>query len=145
MLIISSHDTIFCMNKHRNFSPIDTMIGAISKEHEFPAEKREDIIMTESVEKELPEEVSPFVQSSQEEPRINPDLQKVGVKKTMSVPRYTRHNTITLPLTDDMVERGLHAPITSSLRWLAEWSVFILKKAHIVLKKVHGHMKRIIQ
>lgn len=133
------------MNQHKNFSSLDHVIGTVSKEHEFSAEKKEDIIMTESVGKELPEEVSAFIQSNQEEPRIHPDLQKVGVKKTMSVPRYARQNTITLPLTDDMVERGLHAPITSSLRWLAEWSVFILKKAHIVLKKVHGHIKRIIQ
>lgn len=133
------------MNKHRNFSPIDTMIGAISKEHELSSEKKDRIIITEPVEKKPPEEINQFIQSRMEEPRINPDLQKAGVKKIMSVPRYARQNTIILPLTDDMVERGLHAPVTSSLRWLAEWSVFILKKAHIVLKKVHGHMKRIIQ
>lgn len=133
------------MNKQRNFSPIDTLIGAVSKEHELPSERKDEIFMKESVEKKPSDEISPFVQSRQEEPRISPHLKKIGVKKIITAPRYTVQKTIILPLTDDMVERGLHAPITSSLRWLAEWSVFILKKAHIVLKKVHGHMKRIIQ
>ncbi|HLD26462.1 MAG TPA: hypothetical protein VJB63_00675 [Patescibacteria group bacterium] len=140
------------MNKHRNFSPIDqdlidgdTTIGTVSKEHEFPTEKKDGIVMTELVEKESPEEISTFVQSRQEEPRISSRLQKVGVENVATSPRYAVQKKIILPLTDDMVERGLHAPITSSFRWLAEWSVFLLKRAHIMLKKVHGHMKRIIQ
>ncbi|MBI3577343.1 hypothetical protein HY086_04875 [Candidatus Gottesmanbacteria bacterium] len=38
--------------------------------------------------------------------------------------------TVTLPLTDDQIAQGLHASITSSWRWLAEWCVRKLKQLH---------------
>lgn len=141
------------MIHRKNFTPVDpdkigsdSLAGKISKEHELSGNtKRDAFKITETVEQESPEEIKQFMQSRQENVTITPDLQKVGMKKTEETPRYIRKKTIVLPLADDMVEKGLHAPITSSLRWLAEWSVFLLKKAHLVLKKVHGHVKRIIQ
>ncbi len=124
---------------------VDHIIGTVSKEQELSAKKKDSLVMTEIVEKEIAPEISQFIQTRQEEPYISPDLQRAGVKKNITVPLYAGQKTIILPLTDDMVEKGLHAPLTSSFRWLAEWSVFLLKKAHIVLRKVHGHMKRVIQ
>lgn len=134
------------MTRRKNFTPIDYLVGRVSKEHELSGDtKRDAFPMTEAVEQESPEEMKQFIQSRQENPKITPGLKKAGMKKTESAPRYTRQKTIILPITDDLVEKGLHAPITSSLRWLAEWSVYILKKAHLMLKKVHGHVKRVIQ
>jgi len=37
---------------------------------------------------------------------------------------------IILPLTKKEVESGLHQPITSSLHWLAEWSIRMIKMYH---------------
>ncbi len=37
---------------------------------------------------------------------------------------------IILPLTKKDIETGLHQPITSSLRWLAEWSIRMIKMYH---------------
>ncbi|MDO8452514.1 MAG: hypothetical protein Q7S79_02060 [bacterium] len=38
--------------------------------------------------------------------------------------------TITLPLTEDQVRDGLHHKIIDSVRWLAEWCILVIKKAH---------------
>lgn len=38
--------------------------------------------------------------------------------------------TITLPLTEDQVRTGLHHKIIDGARWLAEWCVVLIKKAH---------------
>lgn len=38
--------------------------------------------------------------------------------------------TITLPLSEEQVEKGLHHKIMDSVKWLAEWCVLIIKKAH---------------
>lgn len=38
--------------------------------------------------------------------------------------------SVTIPLTDDQIAWGLHASITSSLRWLSEWCVRKLKQLH---------------
>jgi hypothetical protein len=40
--------------------------------------------------------------------------------------------TITLPLTEEQVRDGLHHKIIDSVKWLAEWCVMIMKKAHAV-------------
>ena len=38
--------------------------------------------------------------------------------------------TVSLPLTDDQIAKGLHQSITSSWRWLAEWCIRKLKQLH---------------
>ncbi len=37
---------------------------------------------------------------------------------------------IVLPLTKTEIEVGLHKPITSAIRWLAEWSIRMIKMYH---------------
>lgn len=50
--------------------------------------------------------------------------------------------TVSLPLSDDDIAKGLHASITSSIRWLAEWCMRRLKQAHIGFKNIHGKIMR---
>ena len=38
--------------------------------------------------------------------------------------------TITLPLTEEQVRDGLHHKIVDGVRWMAEWCVRMIKKAH---------------
>ncbi|MBI4067014.1 hypothetical protein HY407_01420 [Candidatus Gottesmanbacteria bacterium] len=76
---------------------------------------------------------------------IPPDLAKMGVSHAGStVPAASvPTQTIVLPVSDDQVFMGLHQPIISALRWLAEWSLKHLKAAHYTLKKVHGKIMRV--
>lgn len=134
------------MSNHKNFSSIDHLVGNnISKEHKQTSSKERVFKMHEVVDREPSEEVKEFIQSSQERVKVLSDLRKAGVAYKVEAPRYADTHTIVLPLSDEMVVKGLHAPIASSFRWLAEWAQYLLKKAHIILKKVHGHVKRIIQ
>ncbi len=75
---------------------------------------------------------------------LPPDLSKIGLRSIDSeqLPEYARIN---LPITDDKILPGLKAPITSSLRWLATLAIYLLKRAHLGLKIVHGHVIRIIR
>lgn len=45
-------------------------------------------------------------------------------------------------LSDDQLNAGMKKPTTSAFRWLVEWFVAQLKKAHYVVKSVGGKMKR---
>lgn len=87
-----------------------------------------------------------------ESPEIPPDLKKFGVKPSgpsqpvihpgsdqtgRSVP------AVSLPISDDQVLVGLHASVTSSFRWLAEWCLRRLRQAHLILKRIHGRVRRI--
>lgn len=48
-----------------------------------------------------------------------------------------------LPLTDEEIFKSKKEVITSPLRWLGEWCLYLLKKGHLTLKKIHGHITRI--
>ena len=68
---------------------------------------------------------------------VQPSAQSIPVSiPTQSVP-------VVLPLSDDQVVRGLHQPILSALRWLSEWCIKQLKKAHMTIKFVHGKIMRV--
>lgn len=43
---------------------------------------------------------------------------------------------VTLPLTEEEIKHGLHHKIFDSIRWLAEWSLRIVKKAALLGMKV---------
>ena len=89
-------------------------------------------------------EVEKFVKVNHEEPTLHPELKKAGLQTIDSTSLDPKHK-VELPLSDEKVMEGLHKPITSSYRWLAEFAFFMLKQAHLTLKKVHGHVVRVMQ
>lgn len=70
------------------------------------------------------------------------DVKKMGVQAVGPSQPVTQTTAVPLPLTDDQIVIGLHAQIISSLRWLAEWCIRQLKKAHLHLKTIAGHAVR---
>lgn len=45
-------------------------------------------------------------------------------------------------LGDDQVAAGLTRPTSSGLRWLIEWFIYQLKKAHVFVKKIKGKVMK---
>lgn len=117
--------------------------GGVDKEKE--ARQIAEGPLEEIVEPEPSEEVARHLVKTREEIRLPPDLKTMGVS-TPAVTKAvsdTATTSPTLPLTDDQIALGLQAQILSSLRWLAEWCLRQLKKAHLHLKKVHGHFLKV--
>lgn len=132
-----------------NFTAIDDLIKKQkiptnpSKESEPIIAKSEDLPLQEVVEHEITDEqVKPHLQTRHETIKLPPDLKKLGVSAptTTGFPSYQNVKT---PLSDDKVVTGLHAPITSSLRWLATLALYILQQAHLTLKVIHGKVVRV--
>lgn len=133
----------------KNYTPIDgllqfyknTLSSSFSKETEPPS--LEEVEYQRVVEHEPSEEVREYVEHRKETAKVPPDLKKLGV-----VPReeavFQTTEAVRLPLSDEKIEEGLHQPISSSWRWLAELAIYILKQAHLTLKKIHGHIKRVV-
>lgn len=130
------------MSQQKNFSKVDNLIGSLSKEQEKPSHSFE---IKETVEHEPSDEMKQFIKPAAETIKVPPDLQKTGIKVKTAAPKYAGANAVNLPLSDEMILKGLHAPITSSLRWLSEWAKHLLKKAHLTFKTIHGHVVRIMQ
>ena len=109
-----------------------------------PAEKP---TLVESDEFEIPPEVEHAGVTSDRSQVIDlpPDVQKLGVSLSGASLPVTSAPVpkVILPISDSKVLRGLHAHITSAVKWLAFWCIRKLAKAHLRLKVIHGKVIRV--
>lgn len=106
--------------------------------------KKEVIAFEEKTEFKIEKEVEPSISIRQESIKLPPDLKKIGVQSIPSLKTAT-YQTIKLPISDEKIITGLHAPVTSSLRWLATLAIYLLKMAHLQLKVIHGKVVRVFK
>lgn len=124
-----------------NFTPIQP-ISKPKEAEPIPTKGFEGV--KEVVEHKVAPEVASHLNPRAETIEIPPDLKKMGLQPT-STTQFPSYQNITLPISDDKIVTGLHAPITSSIRWLATLAIYLLAKAHLALKTVHGRVVRIIK
>lgn len=135
----------------KNFTPVDDLVKKLKgqnvsrpKEVEPILEPAEDFEIKEVVEHEIAdEEVKKHVQIRHETIKLPEVFKKMGLQSATTT-KFPDYKNIKTPLPDDRVVTGLHAPITSSLRWLATLALFILRQAHVTLKTIHGKVVRVI-
>lgn len=109
---------------------------------EVQPEVKSDNLESEKFQEE--KEVGEFVEEIQDEPEIHPDLKKAGLQaiETSTLDwKYRVH----LPISDEKVMDGLEQPPSSGFRWIAEIAIFMLKRGHLALKRIHGKVVRIIR
>ncbi len=138
----------------QNYSPIDNLIAKFKKNYYTPLPSKEMGPAARSEEhkdfrisvehKELDEEVKPYIQVHEEVAEVPPVLQQMGVQATPTAHVQTQQEVKTL-ISDEEIVKGLHQPTTSSFRWLAELALYLLKRAHITLKTVHGKLTRVVK
>lgn len=135
----------------QNFTPIDDLIkkmqpqsSGLPKEAEPIPGPSESLHLQEAVEHEPSEEVKPYVQPRAESIKLPSDLSMIGLQPFSST-QFSSYKNVKLPISDEKIIKGLHEPITSSYRWLAEFAVFILRQAHLALRVVHGKIIRIVR
>lgn len=61
-------------------------------------------------------------------PTTSSSLTDDAAKKVMGMMPKSPKQTIILPLDEEEVRRGLHHKVIDAIRWLAEWSVYMIKK-----------------
>lgn len=99
-----------------------------------------------SSEVSIPKEVEQAgVEKQIEVVEIPPDMKKMGLSHAgISTPLpATSGGAIVLPLTDSQITEGLHMQIYTAIRWLSEWCIRQLKRAHQNIKIVHGNIIRV--
>lgn len=138
-----------------NFTKIDDVLKknnlstssqSISKEGEPVVAKKEITSeIQEVVEHEPDAEVESFVSPRSDSIKLPPDLAKMGVQSSNNSNDFPAYKNVKLPISDDKVISGLHAPLSSSLRWLATFAIYLLARAHLGLKVVKGHVVRVLR
>lgn len=129
--------------KNKTIQQTPVSVGSVHKE-QGPAKPSEPYYSEKTTTPELNKEVSEAgVKVKQEEIRVDVELQNIGVNATGTSTPMPTNPTIVLPIPDTEVEKGLHQKIFHSIRWLAEWCMFQLKRAHLTLKVIHGKVRRI--
>jgi hypothetical protein len=128
----------------QNFTPIPAQPISAPKEVEPIPLSKETIEIKEVVEHKPEEEVAPYISPRAETIELPPDLKKMGLQPATTT-QFPTYQNIKLPLSDEKIVVGLHAPVTTSLRWLATLALYLLKMAHLQLKIIHGHVVRVIR
>ena len=110
-------------------------------EQSFELTKPQDDLVSAEV-KEAGVEVTP------ESIELPPDLTKIGVHPLGASQPFlhqggAKTTIMSVPLSDPQIVAGLHASILSSLRWLAEWCILQLKRAHVQLRIIKGKIFRV--
>ncbi|OGK19234.1 hypothetical protein A2866_05740 [Candidatus Roizmanbacteria bacterium RIFCSPHIGHO2_01_FULL_39_8] len=133
------------IKKNPNFVPNNTGTsrGAAKEVEPFPTSS-EKFEIKEVVEHQPETEVKPYVEIKAESIELPPDLKKLGLQTTSSS-SFPSYQNIKLPITDDKIVAGLNSPITSSLRWLATFALYLLQQAHLTLKVIHGKVVRVVK
>ena len=134
-----------------NYTPIDDLINkyrselvGLPKEAEPISRSSEETQMQEVVEHEPSEEVRPFINPKAESIKLPPDLKLLGLQPVSNT-QFQNYQNVKLPISDDKIIKGLNAPISSSLRWLATLAVYILRLGHLQLRVVGGRVIRVIK
>ena len=124
--------------------------GSHSKEGEPPRAQSvetlqsEEVVSSEREPKIEDKELEKYIEVTRDDPEIHPDLKKAGLQAidtTSLDPKQRVH----LPIPDEQIMEGLNEPLSSSFRWLSELALFMLKRAHLALKRIHGKVVRVIQ
>lgn len=106
-----------------------------------------DTVSEITSEVEIPSEVEKAgVVSFKETIELPPDIRKLGVTQigaSVPVQNAPLLPQVDLPISDSQVVVGLHAGIGNAFRWLANWCIKKLKKAHVALKVIHGKIIRV--
>jgi|CXWL01.1.fsa_nt_gi hypothetical protein len=55
-------------------------------------------------------------------------LSDAAAKQAVALAPKSAKQTIVLPLDEEGVRKGLHHKVWEAIRWLAEWSVYMIKK-----------------
>lgn len=81
------------------------------------------------------------------EVKIPEDVAKeMGIEPTVNIQTpiasVTGFSIKGVSLSDDQLTAGLTKPTSSGLRWLVEWFIYQLLKAHFLVKKLHGKIFR---
>lgn len=125
-------------------APIPSTPPPVTKESEPYAKSNEIIQFEEPLEKQLPEDLKPYVDVRKEKMEISEELKKIGLKEA-DPSLFKDIGDIKLPISDDKVMMGTHAPITSAFRWLATFALYLLRRSHLTLKTIHGRVVRVIK
>ncbi len=134
----------------KNYTTVDDLLDETKNKDKvsFPKEAEpiaaEKFEIKEVGENNLEEEVRPFISPRSETIELPPDLKKLGLQ-AVSNSKFSGYKNIKLPLSDEKIMVGQKAPITSSIRWLATFALYILAQAHLGLKVVHGHVIRVLK
>lgn len=137
------------MNK-TNYTPINhlikksqTFVSKLKEGEPLPSAK-EKIEIKEVVEHQPEKQVKPHLQVRRETIDLPADLKKMGIQSSQTT-KFPTYQKVVLPISDDKVLKGLHAPIYSSFRWLATLAIYLLRQAHLTLKVIHGQVVRVMK
>ncbi|MGB4966064.1 MAG: hypothetical protein WBO77_03075 [Microgenomates group bacterium] len=139
----------FLLNQPAPAQPPISPISTGSVEKTEPAggriiESKPIAEIQEAAKNEQPQQpnVHDYVQINSSVPTIPADVAAAGVQVAPSVVS-ANEPLLELPLPDEQIPAALKKPVSSGLRWIAEICLYMLRKAHLKIKTIHGKVMRV--
>jgi len=92
--------------------------------------KEEEIKVREAQQQaEIAKELEAYIRHVEIEPKVPPELSQIGVVNPAQAATQVLEQgpTIVLPVSQEEIKKGLLAPVWQAVRWLAEWSMRVIK------------------
>lgn len=118
-------------------SDVDVDAAPHFKETE-PVAPRE-VATVEEVAQEEKSEVTDYIEELPEAPKLSKEEVEAGVSTGGTI-TLSDNKTIELPIPLEKLDEGLHKPVSSGWRWLAESVKFLLKRFHLMVVTIHGKL-----
>jgi len=141
----------------QNFTSIDELVkkynemkhgaGSVSKEFDIPSSPPEKDELEAPVEQKTElEEVEKYVTPQSKTISLPPDLKKIGVQATNDDNQFKEAlYKLKLPISDEKIMEDLKASPSESKRWYATILFYMLRMAHLTLKKVGSKVVRVFK
>jgi hypothetical protein len=134
-------------NPNNKLSNSGAAISSGSKEH-APLGGSAEYVSGAPQEIEIPKELKEIgVEDISGTIELPPEIKKLGVTAVNQsqpiAPSDSSLPKVALPISDDAVVKGTHAGVGEAFAWLAVWCMKRLRKAHVLLKVVHGKIVRV--
>ena len=103
--------------------PFKERVDAVVREWHKPVTEMEEIPTSPEVGKE----VEGYVERIEKEAELAKPVVDDYTQQVLVAPTAPQKPKVTLPLTDDQIQTGLHHKVYDAIRWLAEWCVRQIK------------------
>jgi len=141
----------------QNFTSIEDLVkkhdemrqvsGSVSKEFGIASTSSEISSLELPIEEEESSEgVEEYITPHPETIQLPPDLKKIGIQATNDDTQFkSALYKLKLPISDEKIMDDLKASPTESKRWYATILFYMLKMAHLTLKKVGSKVVRVFK
>lgn len=134
-----NHTPIHHLVPQHNNKPADQPVSRHAESEPF-APSKNHVEIQKVVEHEVSDkQVQPHVEVRKDVPEIPPDLQQMGIT-TNAASQFPAYQKMSLPLDEEKLPVALKSPLSESIRWLGELTLYLIEQSRGTVSTAHKNI-----